>query len=134
MSLLSRSYTLCQPNSTGLLPYLLPFLHQSAAKTIPSRVSFSTSQCLYKRGKSIPKRQKRDNNKLRGMSAFRGTGLRKSMTLSVRNEPLPRPVLDRPDPYAETITPDDHGLWQFFGKERRCMTTPEEENAHGQST
>jgi len=26
---------------------------------------------------------------------------------------------------------EDHGLWQFFNKERRVLATPEEDNSHG---
>ncbi|KAI9804507.1 MAG: hypothetical protein M1825_001406 [Sarcosagium campestre] len=70
----------------------------------------------------------RDRNRSRGVSALRRTGPRQP--LSVSKDPLPQPVLD---PKKKTKIPvdEDHGLWQFFDKERKAISTPTEDHAHG---
>ena len=47
-------------------------------------------------------------------------------------EPLPQPVLD-PAKRSKIRVDENHGLWAFFNKEKRSLTKPEDENAHGLS-
>ncbi|MCJ1447555.1 MAG: 54S ribosomal protein L4 mitochondrial [Stictis urceolatum] len=72
----------------------------------------------------------RDRNKQRGVSALRRTGPKKS--LSVSGEPLPRPVLD-PIRRSKISVKEDHGLWQFFTKDKKPQVLPEVEAQHGRS-
>jgi large subunit ribosomal protein L47 len=71
---------------------------------------------------------KRDNNKNRGLSILRSTGLRKRQTLSVKRwlKEIPKPVtLQKP------LTGDEeHGLWEFF-HEKKSLRTPDEMQQHG---
>ncbi|KAF1960575.1 MRP-L47-domain-containing protein [Byssothecium circinans] len=86
---------------------------------------FSSSPSSWGRG---------DNNKNRGNSAVRGTGLRKRQTLSVTN-PRSNPNASIPKPVARTSTiqgDPDHGLWEFF-KDRKLLATPVEESKHGRA-
>lgn len=78
------------------------------------------------------KSQRRDRNKNRGVSVLRRTGLRPRQTLSVSVEDLPKPVLD-PAKRSEVQVDPEHGLWQFFNKERTPIATPEFDNAHGRA-
>ena len=81
--------------------------------------TFSISRC-----QSYP----RDRNPNRGVSALRGTGLRQPVSMS--KYPLPEPQLERTKKTPET-TDADHGLWGFFGPEKKALATPEEDYAHG---
>lgn len=84
--------------------------------------SFSTSS---------PALARRDRNKSRGVSALRATGPRKRQTLSAKLEELPKPV---PDEQRSPVQVDpDHGLWQFFNRERTPFATPEYDNAYGRA-
>lgn len=83
---------------------------------------FSTTSVLGKRH--------HDRNRKRGVSALRGTGPR--YPLSVSNVPLPKPVLD-PAKRTQPKSDPDHGLWQFFGKGRQALMTPEDVAAHGRA-
>lgn len=117
---------LARPNcsavqSDALLTFLVPSLHPAKASPKTSISRFSTSQ---------PHSYPRDGNKDRGLSALRRTGLRPRQTLSVRNEPLPQPVLDKAKRSKVEVDPD-HGLWQFFNKEKRILALPEEDSSHG---
>ena len=49
------------------------------------------------------------------------------------NEPLPQPVLD-PTRRSPVKVDENHGLWAFFNKEKKFLTTPEAEAAHGMSS
>ncbi|KAI9883725.1 MAG: 54S ribosomal protein L4 mitochondrial [Watsoniomyces obsoletus] len=69
-------------------------------------------------------------NRKRGVSALNRSGPRQP--LSVSKEPLPQPVLD-PSKRAKFETDENHGLWGFFNKERKALSTPEEDHAHGRS-
>lgn len=40
------------------------------------------------------------------------------------------PVLD-PGRRSKVQVDDDHGLWQFFGEDRKLLTPPEEDSSHG---
>jgi len=44
--------------------------------------------------------------------------------------PLPEPQLDRTKKTPQAVDPN-HGLWGFFGPEKKALATPEEEYAHG---
>ena len=70
----------------------------------------------------------RDMNRNRGVSALNRTGPRQP--LSVSKEALPRPVLD-PSKRTKYPVDKDHGLWDFFNKNRTTLSTPEEDDAHG---
>ncbi|KAH7382471.1 mitochondrial 39-S ribosomal protein L47 (MRP-L47)-domain-containing protein [Phaeosphaeria sp. MPI-PUGE-AT-0046c] len=82
-----------------------------------------------------PIRCKGDNNPKRGLSAIRGTGLRKRQKLSVMRAKRgvfdPRVGLPVPTKITQKIvgTPD-HGLWDFF-KDEQLLQTPVEESKHG---
>lgn len=118
----SRQHRQLNRPSTVILPFLVPswFPAQAIQKTVTSPFSASSRQ-FYPR---------RDNNKNRGVSALRRTGLRPRQTLSMKKEDLPKPVLD-PKKRTQVLVDEDHGLWQFFNKERRVLATPEEDNSHG---
>jgi len=47
-------------------------------------------------------------------------------------EPLPQPVLD-PARRSKVKVDANHGLWGFFNKAKKSLTTPEQEAAHGLS-
>ncbi|MCJ1386117.1 54S ribosomal protein L4 mitochondrial [Xylographa soralifera] len=99
------------------------FLAPSLAITHPATVlssqfSSSTIRC----------RRTRDNNKARGISAIRRTGLKHPVSMS--KEPLPQPVLD-PARRSQVKVDENHGLWAFFNKDKKFLTTPEVEAAHG---
>ena len=70
----------------------------------------------------------RDNNRERGVSTARRTGLRQP--LSVSKTPLPKPVLD-PAKRSKVEVDEDHGLWEFFHSKEKPMNTPEEDAEHG---
>ncbi|KAF2437752.1 MRP-L47-domain-containing protein [Karstenula rhodostoma CBS 690.94] len=88
---------------------------------------FSTSPSLLKgpgRG---------DNNKNRGVSGVRHTGLRPRQTLSVKrkdyeNQKLPTPV----QPTSQISGDPEHGLYGFF-KDKKLLLTPVEEGRHGRA-
>ncbi|KAL1598632.1 54S ribosomal protein L4 mitochondrial [Paraconiothyrium brasiliense] len=88
---------------------------------------FSTSPSLWKgpgRG---------DNNKNRGVSGVRHTGLRPRQTLSVKrkdyeNQKLPTPA----QPTSQINGDPDHGLYDFF-KDKKLLLTPVEEGRHGRA-
>lgn len=85
--------------------------------------SFSTSPSSYAR---------RDRNPNRGISALRHTGLRKRQKLSVKLEDLPKPVLD-PRKRSAVEVSEDHGLWDFFNRDRTGLSTPAQISAHGRA-
>ena len=94
---------------------------------MPSLVSSQTSAF----STSSPALARRDHNKSRGVSALRATGPRKRQTLSARLDELPKPV---PEEQLSPVQVDpDHGLWQFFNRERLPFATPEYDNAHGRA-
>lgn len=101
---------LCSVPPTFLLPSLAA--NQQAAPFS------STSKSLYPR----------DNNRERGVSTQRRTGLRQPV--SVSKNPLPQPVLD-PKKRSKVQVDENHGLWDFFHNKDKPMNTPEEDFAHG---
>lgn len=109
-----------------------PLLHQSRtfppSFLIPSinttqTTLFSTSSTSYGR---------KDRNPIRGISALRHTGLRKRQKLSVKLENLPQPVLDPRERSAVEVD-EEHGLWDFFNRDRDSLRTPAELAAHGRA-
>lgn len=116
--MLSRSLqTAISPRPLSLPPaFLLPsfFAQQSS--------SFSTSS---------PSLARRDHNRNRGVSALRATGLRKRQTLSVKVENLPKPVPQ--EEHSEVQVDPEHGLWQFFNREKTPFATPMYDQAHGRA-
>ena len=119
LKMAARSITrpLAQPCSSTISSNLS--LTQTSCLRRPQSSTFSTSQCH-----SYP----RDRNPNRGVSALRGTGLRQPV--SVSKFPLPEPQLDRTKKTPQAVDPN-HGLWGFFGAEKKALSTPEEEYAHG---
>jgi large subunit ribosomal protein L47 len=96
-----------------------PFLLPSLLAPIQQKSSFSgTTSNLYPR----------DNNRERGVSTARRTGLRQP--LSVSKTPLPKPVLN-PSKRSKVEVDEDHGLWEFFHSKEKPMNTPEEDSEHG---
>ena len=87
---------------------------------------FSTTASLCAR--HPPHKKRRDGNPNRGVSALRRTGLRFPVGMS--KEPLPRPVLD-PKRRSRPQGDPNHGLWGFFGREKKSLSTPKEEFSHG---
>ncbi|KAF2805802.1 MRP-L47-domain-containing protein [Mytilinidion resinicola] len=109
-------------SSDSVLSFLAPSLPtaRSTPRSSVSRFSTSSSQWA------------RDNNKNRGVSEVRATGLRKRQTLHVTVDDLPIPI---PKEKFTTKIPVDenHGLWGFFNKEKRLLATPDEDAAHGRA-
>ena len=96
----------------------------------PSLVSSHVQQGSFSTTTPLPKRraQRRKGNPERGVSALRRTGLRQKVGMS--KEPLPKPVLD-PDRKPKISIDPNHGLWGFFNKDKKTLTLPTEEVAHG---
>jgi large subunit ribosomal protein L47 len=69
-------------------------------------------------------------NRLRGMSAIRGTGVAPWIRLSVSEKDVREPRVIRPAPKPNT----EHGLWGFFNEDKALLTTPYEESKHGTLT
>lgn len=106
------------PRQFSLPPaFLLPSFFQVQSS------SFTTSSPAYAR---------RDRNRDRGVSALRRTGPRRRQTLSAKVEDLPKPVLDAEARSTVEVDPD-HGLWQFFNRERTPFATPESDDSHGRA-
>lgn len=100
--------------------FLAPLLACPFVSTIhQSQFSTSTPSC---------DRRRRDGNPDRGVSALRRTGLRNPVGMS--KEPLPRPLLN-PKKRSKVTVDQNHGLWGFFNKDKKALSTPEDDNAHG---
>ena len=112
---------------TLLVPELPPFFlapslfRQNVPSSCTLQFSTSTARSL----------RTRDMSRNRGVSALRRTGLKHPVSMS--KEPLPRPVLD-PARRSKVQVDPNHGLWAFFNKERKPLTKPEVEAAHGTLT
>ena len=100
--------------------FLAPSLLRPIAPRTTRILRFSTfpSKCA----------RTRDLSKNRGESALRRTGLKHPVEMM--KGPLPRPVLD-PERRSKVPVDQNHGLWDFFNKDRMALTKPEDENAHG---
>ncbi|KAL1626298.1 54S ribosomal protein L4 mitochondrial [Neofusicoccum ribis] len=102
--------------------YAEPFLPSLAASnTSVSPFSLNQHRCVH-----------RDRNRNRGVSALRKTGLRPRQTLSVKKEQLPVPVLD-PAKRSKVQVDEYHGLWQFFHPDKKLLSTPDDDRAHGRA-
>lgn len=91
-------------------------------------IAWKNPQSKFSTSAALPQRRKRDGNPNRGVSALRRTGLRYPVGMS--KEPLPVPVLD-PKRRSKVTVDENHGLWGFFGPERKALSTPEEDAAFG---
>ena len=99
--------------------FLAPCLAQSRLPITRSFL-FSTTTPRHK--------STRDRNRKRGVSAIRRTGPKYPLPIS--KEPLPEPVLD-PEQRSKVVGNENHGLWEFFDKERKPFEAPEKEGAYG---
>lgn len=110
--------------SPGSYPpiFLAPLL-ASIPQSLHQRSSFSTTATL-----SVRAKRKRDGNPHRGESALRRTGLRYPNAMS--KQPLPQPVLD-PSKRTKIQVDPNHGLWGFFNKDRKALSTPQELGQRG---
>lgn len=104
-------------------PIFLAPLLASIPQSSHQRSSFSTTAALFVRAN-----KKRDGNPHRGESALRRTGLNYPNGMS--RHPLPQPVLDQEKRSKIQVDPN-HGLWGFFNKDRKALSTPEEDKAKG---
>lgn len=115
-SLLRSALLSSSTRATTLLPsFLVPAF--AAAQT----ASFSSTPAQHAR---------KDGNRNRGVSALHRTGIGKKQRLSVKLDDLPKPVLD-PAKRSKVEVDEDHGLWDFFRRDRSLIPTPEDLNAHG---
>ncbi|CAN9109606.1 unnamed protein product [Alternaria alternata] len=95
-------------------------------------LSFLVPSVQCARFSTSPARWKRDN-KNRGNSAVRATGLRPRQTLSVREKDFSKQQLPKPVEIEQEVTgTPDHGLWDFF-KDQKLLQTPVDEQRHGRS-
>ena len=108
-----------QPSTQPPPLFLIPSLTYTANYRQRAPFSSSAPRC----------RRFKDNNKARGVSALRRTGLKYPVAMS--KEPLPQPVLD-PKKRRKVVGDPNHGLWGFFNKQRTALTKPEDESAHGE--
>lgn len=97
-------------------PYLAPSLHFSIIRSPTQSSSFSSTAAAA--GKDL--------SKSRGVSAIHRTGPKHP--LGVSKYPLPKPVLSARQ--ARDPTPN-HGLWEFFPKDKQALSSPEYDIAHG---
>ncbi len=95
-------------------PIFLAPLMASMPQSTQQQSSFSTTSNL-----SVRAVKKRDGNTRRGESALRRTGTKYPNGMS--KQPLPQPVLD---PDRKIDNDPNHGLWEFFNKEREALTKP----------
>jgi large subunit ribosomal protein L47 len=112
------SNRLARPGVAAVPSFLAPSAYLPFPKG-QQTCAFSTTLSNY---------QRKDRNKSRGVSALRRTGPKKP--LSVSKEELPRPVLD-PAKRSKVPVKDDHGLWQFFTKDKKPLVLAEIEAQHG---
>lgn len=90
----------------------------------PTAAQFSTTATQCARNKLS---KTRDNNRFRGVSPLRRTGLREPV--SVSNEPLPKPREELPKIQVDP----DHGLYAFFPSRDKLVNTPTEDSEHGRA-
>ena len=104
-------------------PIFLAPLLASIPQPLHQRSSFSTTPTL-----SVRANKKRDGNPHRGESALRRTGLRYPNGMS--RQPLPQPVLD-PKKRTKIEVDPNHGLWGFFNRNRKALSSPEDLSQRG---
>ncbi|KAF2424487.1 MRP-L47-domain-containing protein [Tothia fuscella] len=105
----------------------------TSAEQFP-RCSIARTQCLYQPSHSqfsTTSVQQKDNNRMRGLSAMRRSGLR-GKKLSITPDQLPEPVFD-PSKRSKIETDPDHGLWGFFNKDRTLLSLPQDDTEHGRA-
>ncbi|MCJ1299566.1 54S ribosomal protein L4 mitochondrial [Hypocenomyce scalaris] len=108
--------------------FLVPALQWSPFTT---KSHFSTSAANhFPRKQYVPRKIKKDNNPDRGVSGLRRTGLKNSVAMSKVS--LPQPVLD-PKKRSKLQVDEHHGLWGFFNRDKKSLSTPEEDHAHGRA-
>lgn len=88
---------------------------------------FSTTAPQRKRNEPAHRSKTRDNNRFRGMSPLRRSGLREPV--SVSDEPLPRPAGSTPKVKVDP----NHGLYAFFEGPDKLVRTPAEDREHGRA-
>jgi large subunit ribosomal protein L47 len=94
-------------------------------------LAFLVPSVQFARFSTSPARWKRDNNKNRGNSAVRATGLRPRQTLSVKEKDFSKQKLPKPVKIEQEVTgTPDHGLWDFF-QDQKLLQTPVQEQRHG---
>ncbi|SPO05946.1 related to ribosomal protein [Cephalotrichum gorgonifer] len=108
-----------------LRPQALP-LPQAAwgQASIASAAPFSTTAAQWKR---IKHSKTRDNNRHRGVSPLRRTGLREPV--SVSDEPLPQPSTRLPKIKVDP----NHGLYAFFAEDGKLVRSPKEDREYGRA-
>jgi large subunit ribosomal protein L47 len=118
----SRILRPCLAAAKGPEPILAFLIPSTQCPRKAPAAQFSTS----------PTRCKSDNNKIRGLSAVRATGLRKGRKSDWTKIWAKTPgEIPRPKPIKQKVTgTPDHGLWDFF-KDRKLLTTPLDESRHG---
>lgn len=105
--------------------FLAPVFAGSRGQCLASK--FSTSSPSYTR--------KKRNNKERGVSPMRRTGLnmplwRMSVGQEVKERGLPAPV-DK-DKRSKLVVDPEHGLWGFFNADKELLTSPVKSLQHGE--
>lgn len=116
---------------TAIRPALRHLLKSSRSQQIPPTFllpSLLTAQQSTPFSSAASSLYPRDNNRERGVSTQRHTGLRQPV--SVSKTLLPKPVLD-PSKRSKVEVDPDHGLWQFFHSKDKPMNSPEEDYEHG---
>lgn len=88
---------------------------------------FSTTAPQRKRDEPPNRSKTRDNNRFRGVSPLRRSGLREPV--SVSNEPLPKPAEATPKVKVDP----NHGLYAFFEGPDKLVRTPAEDREHGRA-
>ncbi|KAL9128559.1 MAG: hypothetical protein Q9217_002792 [Psora testacea] len=106
--------------------FLAPRLSYAPLRTQNS--SFSTSPSLTQR------KHHGDRNPNRGVSSLRRKPPAKPLSISriVRVEGLPKPVLD-PKRRSKVQVDPKHGLYGFFNEDKKLLTEPGVEAAHGRA-
>ncbi|BDD56087.1 54S ribosomal protein L4 mitochondrial [Monascus purpureus] len=102
-------------------PYLAPSLHFSLIRPPVQCSNFSSTAVAAGSG--------RDLSKSRGVSAIHRTGPK--FPLGVSKYPLPKPATPS-KPTRANPTPN-HGLWDFFPRNKESLSTPEYDSAHGRA-
>jgi large subunit ribosomal protein L47 len=104
---------------TELPPLFLAPSLQFNLNQLPSQCASFSSTSVAGRG--------RDLSKSRGVSAIHRTGPK--FPLGVSKFPLPTPI--KPEALEPRNPTTEHGLWEFFPRDRQALSTPEYDVAHG---
>ena len=122
--MLSRSFLRTVAGTSPELhpPIFLAPLLASIPRPLLQRSSFSTTAIL-----SAGAKRKRNGNPHRGESALRRKTSKHTIGTSWE---LPQPVLD-PKKRSKIDVDANHGLWGFFNKSRKALSTPKEDSERG---